>query len=728
MKSIVVMTFYQMMHAIAMAMTFEEKPNLFFCMEFLNPDESLIERIGETGIFNTVTGITRRGEFRSLVKELRKTKEYEDEELDEVVDSLGSSLFDKYLLPMYEEPFSVADKDEEIYVYNDFQWEYYYISKNFKNIVGVEDGYGSLLQQIGIHVFKGDRARLEPFIEKGYYPQPLYRHENVKKIISSVDFEELDDYYRSKLVVWDYKDIVALNEKRFQQALLQIFDIESIGISDNAVLYLGQPLDRSKYCSALDNYLLCRKIITNETAKGYDVYFKPHPAERNDPRIYGGDKTVIMQGGFPVEVFNYQDKKFEKLVTFGSTGASLMTCAKDAAKYFDKTEFDRQDVKDCIKETIEGEKLRIKVFIEIRDCSPETYINAYSCIFRHSKIQTELYFLTDDAESAEKFAEYYNKKHLQERIKEYKDDKKDEKDTLLWHKELGWMKNWVTRYSPVIHFCTVSSFDDMTVFEEVISKSYDYDYMILFDSGNPGFRMTREIQNALKLRIYPAIFFRSHTEVINDKNKVSKLTLKQGYLGSDYSGSMINTVWHRELIRDFSQGEHSKEHFAETIQKYDMHIRKMVGYSLYMSPQYYYDIEDGETYYRGRIEELTERYQDDQEYLIGQIANVVYDYYDWCAVTDTNAFTITLSEAVETLIEDRDKQFDVYKKLADAMHRERALTDTLALSQESNYYQGIKPIVDLAARTGMLRGIDNISRVRDKLHIKGQKKSKKKNR
>jgi hypothetical protein len=62
------------------------------------------------------------------------------------------------------------------------------------------------------------------------------------------------------------------------------------------------------------------------------------------------------------------------------------------------------------------------------------------------------------------------------------------------------------------------------------------------------------------------------------------------------------------------------------------------------------------------------------------------------------------------------------------MHRERALTDTLALSQESNYYQGIKPIVDWAARTGMLRGIDNISRVRDKLHIKGQKKSKKKNR
>ena len=83
MKSIVVMTFYQMMHAIAMAMSFEEKPNLFFCMEFLNPDESLIERIGETGIFNTVTGITRRGEFRSLVKEMRKTKEYEDEELDE---------------------------------------------------------------------------------------------------------------------------------------------------------------------------------------------------------------------------------------------------------------------------------------------------------------------------------------------------------------------------------------------------------------------------------------------------------------------------------------------------------------------------------------------------------------------------------------------------------------------------------------------------------------------
>ena len=62
MKSLVVLTYYHLMHAIAMALTFDEKPNLYFSMHYLDPDGSLLERIRETEIFNKVVAITKKGE------------------------------------------------------------------------------------------------------------------------------------------------------------------------------------------------------------------------------------------------------------------------------------------------------------------------------------------------------------------------------------------------------------------------------------------------------------------------------------------------------------------------------------------------------------------------------------------------------------------------------------------------------------------------------------------
>lgn len=713
MKSLVVMTYYQLMHSIAIALTFEQKPKLFFCMEFLDPKEELLDRIRDTGVFDEVKGITRRGDFTALVKELRKTKDCSIEEID----ALGSSLFEKYLEPHFADELKDADTEDEIYVYNDFQWHYYYICNHFKHIVGVEDGYCSLLQQIGVHVYRGDKERLEPFIERGYYPESLYRFKNVEKIISSTDFDELDDYYKSKLVVWDYKDIVALNEKKFKEALLYIFDVKGMGIKENSALYLGQPLDRSKYCSALDNYLLCKRIIRNEEQLGLNVYYKPHPAERNDPRVYGDENATVLSKDFPVEVFNYQDQMFERLVTFGSTGSSLFTGAKETFKYFDKVEFTRDDVKECIQELIKDEKLIVDFYIKVKEFSPESYLDVYSCIIRNRKIHTNLHILTINREMTEHAKEYFDKVHIRTRIKEYKADGRFSRESKLWHKELGWIRNWADRYEPDLLFHTVPSFDELTIFNEAISRNPKYDYFMILDSFNLGFRLTVEIQKALKARVFPAIFFPLHTSVLDARNKSIKISLKQGYIGSEYSGGMSNKLFHRELIRQFENGERSYQQLAEVIGSYDEYVRKNSGLSLYITPETYTDIVDGEGYYREKADSIIRKYQDKPEYLTGQLANVVYDYYNWYSVINANALAIQISDAVELLIDDEEQRNGVYRIIANAIVREKILTDNLSLLQESNYYQEIKSVVDIASEWGFLKGIDNIERIKDKLHI-----------
>lgn len=721
MKSLVAMTYYQLMHSIALALTFEEKPNLYFSMDFLDPEESLLERIADTGVFNEVRGITPRGGFPELVKELRKTKDMTDAEIDEI----GSSLFEKYLEPQYEEDFENADKSDEIFVYNDFQYHYYYICKHFDNIVGVEDGYASLQQQIGIHRFKGDKERLEHFIERGYYPEPLYRHEKVRKIISSVDFDDLDDYYRSKLVIWDYKDIVAQNEDAFKKALLYIFDVEKMGITGNSSLYLGQPLDRSRYCNAVENYLLCKKIIRNENNDGFTVYYKPHPAERNDPRMFGSERAKVLPKDFPIEVFNYKDEKFDRLVTFGSTGASIATCAKDFRVYFTKTDFDRQDVTDAVKEQIEGEKLSINMFIKVREMTPETYINVYSCIFRKAYVRTNLFLLIPEGKKGD-YKEYFDKKHLKSRVQDYKKAIKGSKEGMLWHKELGWIKNWLDRYSPSIEFCEVSSYDDWSIYREVMSGRKYYDYAMLLDEGNQGFALTNEIAGSLRARIHPVIFFRLQTTITNANNKPVKIALNPGYLGDNYNGDIINKVWHREVLRRFEEeGELTRENLGRLTADYVGYIRKREDFTLNVTADRFFEIEDGKSYFgelaQQIISETEEVTEEITEEINGRLANVVYDYYDWLVVNGKSPFTLFASDVVEDLIEDKDYQFEVYKIFADAMLKDRAVSNSRGLIQEINYYQGIKPIMDKAVDVGLLRGIENIERAKKKLHLTGRK-------
>ena len=713
MKSLVAMTYYQLMHSIALALTFDEKPNLYFSMSYINLSDEVLERIEDTGVFNKVIGITRRGDHVPCLRELRKTIDMDESEID----ALGSSLFDEYLIPHYAELFTDADPDDEIYVYNDFQWHYYYICKHFENIIGVEDGYGSLLQQVSIHRLRGDAALIEPFVEKGYYPQPLYRYEKVKKIISSIYIDELDDYYKSKLEVRDFKDIVEENPEKFRDALLYIFDVGRFNIQDNSSLVIGQPLDRAKYCTYLQSYLLNKKIINNEIEQGYHVILKPHPAEKNNWMIYGNDNVTVLPKDFPIEVLNYQGKRFARVVTFSSTGASIISCGDEYYRYFDKTDTTPEEVKAFIKSETDNEKLTVDFYIKVREMSPETYINIYSCIFNYKYFHTNLHLLITDG-NEEEYRAYYDQSHLAERIHEYRAKKRGTKERDLWHLELNRIKLWLERYKPTIDLTKVSSFDDWDIFREAIAGHSDYDYMMLIESKEPQFRLTEKIYDSLTRHMSVGMCFPCHSEKVTTRNRNKMVTVSPGFVGSDFRGDLCNKLWHRELIMDFiRRGNISEIGFAETVYDYKGNVGRKQGVSLYINPETYLSIEEGRDHFAEKILTLINRYtdEDDFNFLAGQIANVFYEYYDWSVIADGRVFAYSVIDELEDIIEDASLKSEVYKKMMLSVLYEKSLLDNNKMIQENNFYMGLKTSVDKAAKYGVLSGVDNLSRIRKKI-------------
>ncbi len=699
------------MHAIALALTFDEKPNLYVTLAYLDLDEAFLDRIRETGVFNLVKGINPRNCHRKFRIELRKTKGADEKTIDEI----GTSLFEKYLEPVFEEQFRDADKDDEIYVYNDFQWNYYYLQKHFRAIVGLEDGYGSFPQYVAIHEYKGDMALLNPFIERGFFPEPLYRSPKITKIIcnSAYENDELDDYYREKMVVWDYKDIIELHKEQFRDAVLHVFRLDEIDIAENSSLILGQCLDRAKYCDSITNYLLARKMITNEKKQGHTVYYKPHPAEINDSRIYADADTVVLSQDFPVEVLQYHKGRFAKAVTFTSTAAATIGFADEIHKYFDKADTTFDEIKASIKKETKGLKLNFDFFIKVRKMDPQTYIDALSCIFRYPVIRTNIHLLFE-ADKFDDFKAYYDISKLDQRISEYK-AKAPKRDANALHKELGWIKGWLDKYEVAVDHRKVSSLDDWTVFDEAISRDLSFDYMMLLDSGNRLFMLTKQIYDSMKAQMCSGILFLQHTDVTNKKGKTVKASIKPGYVADSFDGTLVNKIWHRAIIRDAARAEHNASGFAEVLDSYAKQIKKRQGFSFNTNTDALYDLEDGDEYFAEKIRDLLLWYNSkdtaQREVLAGRLANAFYDYYDWQVLAQGDRGIDNICESIESLINDKELSVMVYKKLIRGLFYEKELADRSESFQDSSFIELTKNAVDTAVESGALKRMENSQRI-----------------
>ena len=707
------------MHSIAMSFTLEEKPILYFSKAYLNVGDCFLDKLQETGIFYKVVGITGRGELFDFIQAIRKTKDYTDEQIAEV----GTSIFDKYLEPYYAKLFEDADFNDDIYVYNDFQWHYYYIAKHFEHIIGIEDGYCSIVQQLDVHKYKGDHERVIPFVKQGLYPEPLYKYEKVEKIYSSVWFDDIDDYYKDKIEVLNFNDLIESNSVLFRNALLEIFDLSDYHYDENCTLILLQPLHRAMYCSALDEYLLYKKYIEHELKEGHKVFVKPHPADKFDDTIYENERVVVLPKDFPIEVFNYNTNIFGKVVTFGSTGADTLSCSKAYHSYYTSQDKNVDKIRSFIKKEIKGLKIRIDMFVKVSELTVDTYFNVMSCVFTSGLINSHIHVVVPKHMYNEA-VEFFDTTLLQQKLFEYEKKYEGDKQYVTWLRDMKELDSYIKKRKPAFLFHATDDLEDYTVVNNIVLKNYDAntDYVMLVEEQNACFRLTRRIRRYMESfvtkgqifqRITPAEFY----------YKTKYVTLNPGFINEVYKGYFTNALWHRTIIDDVAKTGYTESTFFEILnsEKHKYVISRRFSDRMIVPNNPYMIIEDGKEYFMVKIESLIRERDEDDNLFHYKIAMVLYDYFDWRIVKLKSYGSLPFMAIIDEIDMGSEDKLEVCKLLSSSVMYEKYMNGNYDTVQNLDYYRNISKYIEKASIDGTFeRMID--SEIQNKVKSKSENK------
>ncbi|MCB6992352.1 glycosyltransferase family 52 protein [bacterium 210820-DFI.6.37] len=710
MKSFVVMTYYQLMHAVAFTLELGKKTNLYFAPTYLNIEEDFLDKIRQTGVFNEVIGLYQDSFIVPYIEELKAIKE----EGSEAVDEIGTGIFEKYLEPHYASLFQHADFNDDIYVYNDFQWHYYYIVKHFKSIIGVEDGYQSIKQQLKIHRFKGNYKLVEPFLEK-YYPVPLYRHEKVKKIITSCDFPDIDQYYRDRFQIIDFKQLVRNNKSDFLEAMLSVFSLEELQIEDNSVLILGTPIARAKYCNAIQGYLFYQKIIRDELNKNEEthIYIKPHPADTLDYCLFESERVTVLDKKFPIELLEYRGDLFEKAISLGSTAIMDTVCKQNVLLYQGTGAI--TDIKKYIKTVIGNDKLVFNVYIKVESITEETYINIISYLKAYQNIDLNINILVRK-ELKEKFAEFCQITLVKKEIALYKARYKHSNYRAYFQGQIKQLKQLEKGIPKGVSYKVrvVESFDEEIVYQTVISKD-NFDYMLVTNSNNLGSAILAKCVKALKDDTVLGYTFLNYTHM--DKSIKQKTFLGNGAVGCCYTNTYENRILHKKIFAEIPEtcGQCCRLDLAMSLNH--ERIKRRASMTMYLSSIGYRIITDGRSYYLDNVEQLIaeqNKYSFSNETLSSFIALQVKEYYNWINLHTPKLVTKLLWDFVESINTTAVMKQMILQQCMECFMWEKQVRQTKRLCQDEEVYDYSRKIIDELLQSGLIGWLTEWSNYRKK--------------
>lgn len=696
MKSFVVMTYYQLMHAIAMTLEIGEKTNLYFNVDYLKVESDFLDKIRGTKVFNKVVGMDSDEYKTSYNDALKKCQNMTSEQID----LIGNKIFEQYLEPYYEQKFHKADFEDEIYVYNDFQRYYYYISKHFKNIIGVEDGYCSLKQQINIHWFKGAYKWVEPFLGK-YYPEPLYKGENVKRIISSRDFNDLPQYYKSKLEVVDFKELVRKHYDDYVYILTQIFDLNDFCIDEKDVLILTTPLSRSKHCNSLQNYLFYKKLIAQEKKSGKKIYIKPHPADTLIAyELYEDEQVTVLPKDFPVELLQYKGVKVSKTISFSSTALVKDLGEENIVLYNGKKTV--KAINKFILKYISDEKLKLNIYIRAGELSPETYINIKSFVRQYGNIQTLIKIIVPKGKLKE-YKEYFSDSHLGSMIKEYEKEYKSDENKYMYCYEIENMKKLNIAHMQYVslEFVETPLDTEEYIFDNII-KNDIFDYFILLDAKNLGIMVIQKLVTALRAQVKFGYTFLNYTYV--DSRKVY---LGNGHIYNNFSGLISNRLWNCKIIKPLSQRNGNLFDSVQKIANLNAeHIQYRAILFLYLKNDIYAEIKNGKQYYKDRIEKIVrqnERENIGEKEIAGMIGVELSEYYNWINLFDAAKQNGAVSEIVDDLDINNILILQAEKYFLEALLNERNVERSRQIFDKIELYSYFNGTLKKLFESGLMR-------------------------
>jgi len=649
MKSIFAMTYYHLMHAIALAMTFEEKPNLYFMRDYSKTGDIFLDRIRETGVFSEVRDITEDGFKKAFHSEILNTLNLPEANID----AIGESIFQKYLDPYYEVVFDNADINDEFYTYNDHQTYYYYVAKHFRNIVGIEDGYGVLenkLQSAKETPHPYYRA-LSAYYGK-YYPEPLWKCSNVSRIISSCEYKGNDAYYKGKIQVIDFNDLVNRNKDRFTDIVLNLFDIPELEIPENSSLILTQPLARAKYCTLLEYYLFIKRMVYDELDRGNVVYIKPHPADTLDMGLFAIDGVTVLPKAMPSEVFNYIGVKFGRGLSFNSSALNTCEYLNTYENLYKGSDNTYDDFKKYIKEYIGEMKLSVSIYLRVCDFTPGTYINVLYYLREFKRVAFDVH-LVFDSDRYEKGKEYFALYNAPDRIKEYLKEKKAQGSFFPTRKALMDLGRLARTKADgmACHYQSLPDHSGRAIVANAYANQDSSDFFFVTNTQDGSWRIASMIKKLVSKRIVKMLFFPCFVEIGG----------REEYVGFGICGGctpvLDNRLICRSVFLEIAKSDMRNNSIKNIYHKNAAGIGIAYKPSFIMDVNLYLSVDDGEVYYKEAMTSMIEAHKDDYSeddvttvaFVAGEAAIAALEYYYWRRIRFGGNVGGRLNEFIDSL-------------------------------------------------------------------------------
>lgn len=331
----IVLTHYHICVSILMALKSEKPSRLYVASGYVEYTDVFIERIRQLNVFDDVILFDNSISVTKIYSELNLRP----------CDS--ATIIPTYLYNPYKEIFRDSNPQiDVVYIFFDTSPYWYYIEREFNEIIKLEDPCNSFGREATVHELYGKWAIIRKYVGKEY-PLINFESKKIKEISVSNIKEDVPKEFFEKIRVSDTKEEINYLKPKYERMINALYNTNIDVLRPDSVLLLTQPLALFGYCTKNEQKLLYRKICMGISKK--KLFIKPHPSDTIE---YDFLKGTILEKDVPIEVYNYFDIKIDKAIAFGFTEIETIKFAKEKKSLFLLKGFKREDVTKTIRKEI----------------------------------------------------------------------------------------------------------------------------------------------------------------------------------------------------------------------------------------------------------------------------------------------------------------------------------------------------------------------------------------
>ena len=336
----VVLTHYHLIVACLYALkNSDRKSILYLGTSFVKFSNKVVMKIKETNLFEDVITMKNSFNFDKLFEDI-------DNRPDEKDIVLANTFF-----PYYQDVFRQSNPaNDRLYFFNDALPYWYYVERQFSDLIKLEDAYSSIDREIHSFELSGKWSRILE-LEGQFFPKMFCRSPKIKEIVISNPIEDIPDYCRDKIIINDTKKLMKQYGKELREIVEEIYEMDTAVFTEDSVLLLTQPLYAVGYCSKKEQKKLYSKICSNIDKN--NLLIKPHPGDNLNYDYLGG---TVLKKSVPIEVYNSLNVKIRKTISFGSSASETIGFCDNNEILFKLHGFTKDEVIEAINNIVKSPK------------------------------------------------------------------------------------------------------------------------------------------------------------------------------------------------------------------------------------------------------------------------------------------------------------------------------------------------------------------------------------